>query len=346
MDVMDLAEDNVRVLFIWDARAELRDFLQAGLADLENVELVFPDETDDETLVKLAPDADIMIGWRPSRDLLSAAKKMTLFVNPGAGVQHHIEVFREINQEQSVVLVNGHGNSYFTAQHAVALLLTLTNKIVSHHEWMRNGKWRTGDSDASSIPLRYRKVGLLGYGAVNRQVHRFLQGFDLDFHVLKRSWETQPRTQPTNYRKYEPAQIHEFLKDIDTLIVAVPQTPETIGLIGREELELLGEDGLIVNMARGVVVDEQGLFNVLKEKAIAGAAIDVWYEYRPEPDAEGRKFPYNYPFHELDNVILSPHRGASPFRDLERWNEVTENIRRFAVGRTDFLNVVDLDRGY
>ena len=79
---------------------------------------------------------------------------------------------------------------------------------------------------------------------------------------------------------------------------------------------------------------------------IAGAAIDVWYEYKPEPDVDNRKFPFHKGFHELDNIVLSPHRGASPMDDLERWNEVIENITRFCQGRTDFLNIVDLERGY
>ncbi|MHA2141954.1 MAG: NAD(P)-dependent oxidoreductase, partial [Candidatus Thorarchaeota archaeon] len=99
-------------------------------------------------------------------------------------------------------------------------------------------------------------------------------------------------------------------------------------------------------MARGVVIDEEGMFRALKEKVIAAAAIDVWYDYKPEPDDAGKKYPFNYPFNELDNIVLSPHRGASPLDNLERWQEVVENIRRFASGRTDFLNIVDLERGY
>jgi len=140
--------------------------------------------------------------------------------------------------------------------------------------------------------------------------------------------------------------LDEFLKEIDTLIVAVPQTPDTLSLIGQKELELLGPEGLVVNIARGPVIDESALYKVLSEHTIAGAAIDVWYEYRPEPDEAGRKFPFHHAFHELDNIVLSPHRGASPMDDLERWDEVIENITRFVEGRTDFLNIVDLERGY
>jgi len=91
-----------------------------------------------------------------------------------------------------VTLVNGHGNSYFTAQHAVALLLSLTNKIIPHHNWMTSGKWRLGDNEAASIPLRRRNIGFLGYGAVNQKVHKFLLGFDLSFAALKRKWEIIP----------------------------------------------------------------------------------------------------------------------------------------------------------
>ncbi|GAJ10176.1 unnamed protein product, partial [marine sediment metagenome] len=107
-----------------------------------------------------------------------------------------------------------------------------------------------------------------------------------------------------------------------------------------------GKNGLLVNMARGAVVEEKSLYQALKEKKLLGAALDVWYNYQPEPDADGKKYPYQYPFHTLDNVILSPHRGASPFSDLKRWDEQIENITRFAKGRSDFMNIVNLEDEY
>ncbi|MFW9810588.1 MAG: NAD(P)-dependent oxidoreductase, partial [Candidatus Thorarchaeota archaeon] len=145
---------------------------------------------------------------------------------------------------------------------------------------------------------------------------------------------------------YTPSEIHEFMKEIDILIVGVPQTSETIGLVGAKELKLLGNQGLVVTVARGLVVEEKAFYDALFNKQIAGAAIDVWYNYRPEEDSKGRKYPFSYPFHELDNVVLSPHRGASPMDDLKRWDEVIENITRFATGQQEFINVVDLERGY
>ncbi|MFW9998657.1 MAG: NAD(P)-dependent oxidoreductase [Candidatus Hodarchaeota archaeon] len=337
---------NVFVCFISNISKQVRDYLTEKLKSLNNVQIIFRRDKSLKELLKVVPKADILIGWRPSKKILKSAKNVQLFINPGAGVQHLIDLFRELNRERKVLLINGHGNSYFVAQHAVALLMTLMNKIVPHHEWMRQGKWRTGDKDAESIPLRFRKIGLLGYGSINQKVHRFLSGFDVEFSVLRKHWEKQTSLLPTRIKKYKLSQLHDFLENIDTLIVAVPLTSLTIKMIKRDELELLGPSGLIVNISRGDIIDEKSLYNALKDKVIQGAAIDVWYNYSPEKNEQGKKFPFNFPFHSLENIILSPHRGYSPFNDLLRWDEVIENVTRMARGRQDFINVVDLEEEY
>ncbi len=338
--------DNVKVLCIWDVPDRLQAYLLDGLKDVRNVELVFPPGDDEEFYLANAPVADLIIGWRPSRELLDAAASLKLLINPGAGIRHHIETFREINKTRKVLLANGHGNTYFTAQHVVALLLALMNRVIPHHNWMVDGKWRTGEAEGHSTPLRDRKIGLLGYGAVNSRVHTFLAGFDVDFSILRRR-DSDPSVElPTPVKTFRNDELHEFLREIDILIVGVPHTSKTDRMIGGSELELLGETGLVVNIGRGGVVREEPFYNALWDTAIAGAAIDVWYDYRPEPDEDGRKYPYSFPFHELDNVVMSPHRGASPMNDLKRWDEVIENIKRVASGSTDLLNIVDLDEEY
>ncbi len=342
-----MTDNEVTVLFIWEVRDELREYLTNGLGNFQNVKLIFPENTDQKTYLKYAPEVDIIVGWRPTEELLDTAKKLSLFINPGVGIQGIINLFQEINKKRKIVLVNGHGNTYFTAQHAVALLLALTNKLIPHHNWMKDGQWRKGDADAKSTPLREREIGLLGYGSINTKVHKFLSGFNVNFHILKRDWKKERvKAFPTTISKYTTNELHEFLKAVDTLIVSIPSTTKTRGLIGKKELELLGANGLLVTVARGEIIDEESLFTALKTKSIAGAGIDVWYNYRPEPDEYGRKFPSKFPFNELDNVILSPHRGASPMSDLKRWNEVIDNISCFARGEKKFLNMVNLEEEY
>ncbi|GAH60503.1 unnamed protein product [marine sediment metagenome] len=168
---------------------------------LSNIKLLFPEDTSDAYLKNIVSDVDVIIGWRPSKRLLESAKNLKVFINPGAGIKHLLELFIELNKTRKVTLINGHGNSYFVAQHTVALLLTLMNKTIPHHNWMKQGKWRTGDKDVASIPLRFREVGLLGYGAINKKVHQFLAGFDVKFHILRKNWNKQDELLPTEAKK-------------------------------------------------------------------------------------------------------------------------------------------------
>ncbi|MHA2248862.1 MAG: NAD(P)-dependent oxidoreductase [Candidatus Kariarchaeaceae archaeon] len=338
--------ENITVLFFWDVPKPLVNYLKDGLSNIVGLELIFPDPPEYNEYLKLIPQAHVLVGWRPSRELLDAGKNLKLFINPGAGIFHLIEMFRDINTSRKLIMCNGHGNSYFTAQHAVALLMALTNKVIPHHNWMQNGKWRRGEDYGRSTPIRGRNIGLFGYGAINQKVHRFLSGFDVSFSILRNSWDEKNGELVTDANKFHPNELHDFLKQVDVLFIAVPHTKETEGIINERELELLGPDGFLVNVARGNVVSEIGLYKALKNEVIKGAAIDVWYNYQPEENEKGEKYPTSQAFHELDNVVLSPHRGASPMNDLKRWDEVVENITRFANDREDFLNIVDLDREY
>jgi len=337
------------ILFIWEVDEILKNHLKQSLKSISNVKLVFPKDLSEKNILKLGIDAEIIIGWRFSLDLLKSSKKLKLFINPGTGVKHHIENFTEINKTKKIILVNGHGHAYSTAQHTVAMLLALMNRIVPHHNWMKEGVWRTSDDKdifSASIQFSNRNIGLLGYGAINKYVHKFLSGFENRFHVLKREWRNKKIEYPTPIKKYKESEINRFLNSIDILIVALPHTAKTEKLIGKKELKLLGKNALVVNVARGSIIEEENLYEALKKNLIAGAALDVWYNYNPKKDKEGKEYPYKFPFHKLDNVLLSPHRAASPFNDLSRWDEVIENITRFAKGRKDFLNIVDLEREY
>lgn len=340
-------EKGIKLCFVSDIPEQVKSYFKDQLKTVSNIRIIFPKDFTEKNLYKLASDADILIGWRPSKTLLLHAEKMKLFINPGAGIHHLIEDFREINKEKEVILINGHGNSYFVAQHTVALLLSLMNKIILHHNWMSNGIWRTGDKEAASVPLRFRKIGLLGYGAINQKVHKMLSGFNKnDFYIIRKNWNRQANSLPTESIKFEFHQLHEFLEQIDILLIAIPVTSLTKDLIREKELELLGSNGLLVNVSRGEIINEEDLFNALKNRRILGAAIDVWYNYEPKADNEGKKYPFHFPFHELDNIVLSPHRGYSPFNDLLRWDEIIENIIKFAQGHPDLKNVVSLNEEY
>lgn len=332
----------VSVYFYWEPNQELKKFLNYHLKKY-CANLYFKNDLSEKEFKAIIPKVQVIVGWRPTKELLTQAKKLKLLINPGAGVQH-LKEFLPTLKSRKITLVNGHGNAYFTAQHAVAMLMAVTNQIIFHHNMMLEGKWRLGDKEAASIPLQNKTVGLLGYGHVNQTVHKLLSGFDLNFSILKRTWKKTINT-PTPYKKYKTVELQAFLKNCDIVIIALPLTEATKSIIGEEEFENIGKEGLLVNVGRGEIINEQSLYKALKQKTIKAAAIDVWYNYQPE-EMEGKKRPYNYPFYKLDNLLLSPHRAASPFSDLNRWNEVVYNITEFINGNYNFINIVNLDEGY
>jgi len=345
-----------KVAFIWRVPPQLRKHFKLELSELEVAHrccLAFAESTSEDDLLALARDATVVVGWRPPEKLLREAKRLVLFQNPGVGVQHLVPMFR---RHPEITLCNCHGNTYFTAQHALALLLSLTNKVIPHHNWMSAGRWRTGDEDAKSIPLRERTVGILGFGHLGQDFARFIRGFSVKVLAYqRRSLRGTPEKRDLIgeagivdgiMAREAGDSLDAFLDLIDTLVITLPLTDETRGVIGSHELSLLGPEGLLVNVGRGPVVDEKSLYDSLDKGAIAGAALDVWYEYDPEPTSDGKSYPSNYPFHLLNNVVLSPHRGASPMDDIARWNNVIENIKRAAAGRRDFIGVVNVDAGY
>jgi len=337
----------MRVLFIWEVREELRNYLLAHLLKSKSMEFIFLTKDELEmAAIERPEDIQVTVGWvvqRPFWDkIFRQLTHLQLIIHPAVGVDKAIPFVQSLHSNHKITLCNSFGHTYFTAQHAVGMLLTLCNRLLLHHHAMKVGKWRTGEKDGKSLPMKYRKTGLLGYGSINQRVHRFLEGFDTEIHVLK---NTLTEAQQTDPHFYTQDQLHDFLAAVDNLILAVPLTEKTNGMIGEKELELLGASGILVNVARGEVVQEKPFYEALKTGKIFAAASDVWYDYRPEADEEGRKFPYTYPFHELENVLLSPHRGGSPLDDLERWGQTMEILSRFE-RKEELMNVINWERGY
>ncbi len=332
------------VLFTFDPEPHLREHLAEELG--HECRLLFPEGEEDEFLYRNIGSAEVVVGWRADESLLQNACRVRLWQNPGVGVTHLLPLFRS---RPHITLANSHGNTYFTAQHAVALLLTLLNRTHLHHQWMRSGHWRTGEAEAASVPLRNCVVGVLGYGHVGRKVARFLTGFDIQLTAYRNRPAPEDDHVPevTVLYAQHGCSLSGFARDCDILVVTLPLTEQTEGMIDADALADLGPNGFLVNVGRGGVIVEADLYHALRDGVIGGAALDVWWrEHDPQERADGGQRPYDYPFEELRNVVMSPHRAASPFDSLDRWNDVIENIRRAARGRDDFLNIVDTERGY
>lgn len=130
-------------------------------------------------------------------------------------------------------------------------------------------------------------------------------------------------------------------------MVNLPLTEKTLGWIGEPELALLPREAVLVNVARAAIVDELALFMALKEGRLAAAGLDVWYRY-PPADARDNTLPSKFPFHELDNLVMSPHRGGAyrhPENEELRMRALAESLGAAARGEP-MPHAVDLEAGY
>jgi phosphoglycerate dehydrogenase-like enzyme len=207
---------------------------------------------------------------------------------------------------------------------------------------MRTGKWRAFMDKPPSLLLNEMTAGILGMGAVGSHLAKILAGCAKK--VVGCSRTGKGSSSCPSLTMYAITRLHEFLALSDILVVCVPNTPETDSMIGEKEIDLLPENAIIVNVARGAVIQEQPLYQALKSKRLWGAGLDVWYNYEPE-EKDGKRFPFEHPFHELENVVLSPHRGASPLLRPERFDDVLNNIIRY-IQHQPLTNRIDLDLGY
>ncbi|MCF2138801.1 MAG: hypothetical protein K9W44_01940 [Candidatus Lokiarchaeota archaeon] len=343
---------SLKIVFLYNTISPLvLHYLKKKFHAFPNIELIVPKSLSLEDMIPLVETADVLIGWKCPLELLKRAKRLKLYITPYTGVSYLVETFKKLSPPPSFPIVNAHGAAILIAQHAVALLFGILNHLVIHHNKMLEGKWIPGgegvEEQFPSIPIIGRKIGLFGYGQINQKVHKLLQGLPVEFHIMKRNWNfDQNDSFPTPIHSYIPKQLDLFMKSIDTLIIAAPLTPQTKNLIKMKHLRLLGKEGIIVNVGRAKIINERDLFHALKDRIISRAALDVWYIYNPKPDKFNRLWPYSYPFNTLKNVLLSPHRADSPFDDLRRWDDIIENIIKVASGKKDFINQINLERGY
>jgi phosphoglycerate dehydrogenase-like enzyme len=196
--------------------------------------------------------------------------------------------------------------------------------------------------------LRGKTLGIVGYGSIGREVARLARAFGMSVLAIKRDLrfldETSFRQEETGDpmadipdRIYPVTAIKSVMRASDYVVVTTPLTEHTYHLIDRVVIESMKPDAIIINVARGAVIDEAALIKALERGEIGGAGLDVFEE---EP------LPEDSPLWDLDNVILSPHvSGFTPEYDERATDLFAENLRRFVIGET-LINQVERGRGY
>jgi len=205
-----------------------------------------------------------------------------------------------------------------TADLAMALILAAARRLGEGERVLRAGRW-PGWSPTFMVGTRVtgRRLGIVGMGRIGAALARRARGFGMEIHYHNR------RAVPGNDARHW-ADLDAMLREIDVLSIHCPRTPETVGLISAARLALLPRHAVVVNTARGGIVDEIALANALKEHRIAAAGLDV---YDGEPKV-------NPALLALENVVLAPHLGSATEAGRVAMGERTiANIEAFAAGR-------------
>lgn len=290
-------------------------------------------------------DFDILIEGKPTAQLLHASTKLKALVIPYAGVPEATRAL--MLQLPEVKVYNIHHNAQAVAEYTLALLLAAVKNIIPMHNALKSGDWTPRYLPSQYGLLRGGKALILGYGAIGREVASLLTPFGVTIHAIKQNLDSRDEMDDLA-TLHGLADLHTLLPATDFLIVTLPLTPHTKGLIATAELSLLPAHAFIVNVGRGEVIDQHALYASLHSRRIAGAAIDVWYHYPGDEESRTFTYPADEPFGDLDNIIMSPHKaGGLAVAQVESLRmHFLADLLNHIYRQQEFPPGIDLNKGY
>jgi phosphoglycerate dehydrogenase-like enzyme len=268
-------------------------------------------------------EADALIGWRLDRELpsggLAGAERLSFVQTLSAGLDDV-----DFAAIPAAVTVAGNVGAYAEpiAEHVLAMTLSLAKHLRAEHAALARGQFRTG---VMSRTLHGAVCGILGFGGIGQATAQLMRPLGARIHAVNRSGRT---TEPVDWIGPMTG-LDQLLAASDVLVIAIPLTAATRGLIGARELALMKPQATLVNVARGAIVDERALYEHLRASPGFSAAIDAWWH---EP-SDGARFCSDYPFLELPNLLGSPHNSGDVPGILQRAaRRAAENTRRYLDG--------------
>ncbi|TQR17521.1 D-glycerate dehydrogenase [Psychrobacillus vulpis] len=234
------------------------------------------------------------------RELLESLPNLKVISNLAVGY-NNIDV--SAAKENGIIVTNTPGVlTETTADLAFSLLLATARRVTESERYLRAGEWKSwSPMQLTGMDVFGATLGIIGMGRIGEAVARRAKGFDMNvlYHNRTRKMESEEKY------GFTYAELDTLLKESDFIVLLTPLTPETKGLIGERELEMMKETAAIINVARGGVIDEQALYEALTTNKIWAAGLDV-FEVEPVP--------LDHPLLTLPNVTVLPHIGSASIR--------------------------------
>jgi phosphoglycerate dehydrogenase-like enzyme len=292
---------------------------------------------DEHGIISQLSDADILVSLLFTREMARAAPLLKLVQVPGAGLDRIDRAALRVGTR----LANVHGHGAGIAEYVIGAILTLTRGFSRLDSKLRSGRWESQWAVGVPTPppwpeLAGKTLGVLGYGHIGQALARRARAFDMEVWALRRRVSEAPPHELAFLG--DISCLDKMLERADHLVITVPLTDSTRGLLGEAQLRRMKTTAFLINPARAEIVDEEALYWALARKTIAGAALDVWYRYPTTSDAT---MPAHLPFHKLDNVLMTPHVSGWTEGMLEaRSTLIADNIARTLRGELP-LNMIE-----
>jgi len=272
---------------------------------------------DKEKLINIIPEIDILLvrsATKVTKDVIEAGKKLQIIARAGTGLDN-IDV--RVAKERNIKILNTPGaNSISVAELTIGLMIAVSRFIPRGTYGLKEGKWEK--KQLKGFELFGKTLGIIGYGKIGREVAKRAKAFDMKilvYDVIK----------PSNLEDFvEFVKYEELIKNSDYISIHVPLNDSTYHMIDEKTFEMMKTNAILVNAARGGIVDENALYDALVSGKLRAAALDV-FEIEPPNDDLRKKLL------SLDNVVATPHIGATTFEaqkrvGIEIAKKILENI--------------------
>jgi len=300
------------------------DFLKEALETDWRFDLWNPDD-DRDGLVKLLPTADAVVGGNIVGGWPSAAR-LKLYQIPFAGYNW----ISPGDIPAGVTFCNTYEHEIPIAEYVLASMLDWEMGYCKTTADFKQVGWDGIGAGQGPVHSEVygKTVGIVGYGRIGQEVARRADAFGMRVIGIARSTRQTPA--PLDWLG-TMSDVDQLLAESDYVLIACPQNDETLGMINSGRFKAMKPDGVIINVARGPIIDEKSLYDALATRQIGGAIIDVWYDYPEKGKPVDR--PSRYDFHNLKNIRMSPHVSGWTSALIERrWTFVARNLDRFARG--------------
>jgi phosphoglycerate dehydrogenase-like enzyme len=292
---------------------------------------------DEARIMPCLAEIDVLVSMDFTKEMAEVGRHLRLIQVPGAGLDR----IDRSALRPGMHLANAHVHEAGIAEYVIGAMIALTRSFGRIDAKLRSGEWESQWAVGAPAPplwpeLAGKTLGILGFGHIGEALARRARAFDMKVCAIRRQAQSKPPDDVSFIGG--PERLGEVLRQSDYLVITLALSPETRNLLDAQRLRMMKPTAYLINVARAEIVDELALYRALATGGLAGAALDVWYRY---PIMPGTALPATQPFHELGNLIMTPHvSGWTEGMLTARAKLIAENIERIARGEPP-LNAIN-----